>query len=90
MNRYTITLNTIEQVKRFVNDVSKFKSDIDIISGRYVGDAKSILSVFSFDITKTTDLVIHSDDEDELKRFEELIKKYEVKHGKNRNYKSIH
>lgn len=90
MNKYTITLNTIERARRFVDDVSKFKSDIDIISGRYICDAKSIMGIFSFDISKPTDIVIHSDDQDELIRFEEVIKKYEVKHGKNRNHKDIH
>lgn len=75
--KYTITIKTINNVKRFIEEVSKFKSDVDIVSGRYVCDAKSIMGVFSFDLTKPVDIVIHSKDEDELKRFEEIMKKFE-------------
>ena len=57
-----ISLNTIEKVKSFVNTISKFDFDFDLISGRYVVDAKSIMGIFSLDLSKPITLDIHADD----------------------------
>lgn len=62
MKTVKISLNSIDKVKSFVNDVTKFDSDFDLISGRYVIDAKSIMGIFSLDLSKTIDLNIHSED----------------------------
>lgn len=57
-----ISLNSIDKVKSFVNDISGFNAEFDLVSGRYVIDAKSIMGIFSLDISKPIDLNIHTDD----------------------------
>ncbi len=47
MKTVKISLNSIDKVKSFVNDITKFESDFDLVSGRYVIDAKSIMGIFS-------------------------------------------
>ena len=62
MKTVKISLNSIDKVKSFVNDLAKFDSDFDLVSGRYVIDAKSIMGIFSLDLSKAIDLNIHDDD----------------------------
>ncbi|MCI8378965.1 MAG: HPr family phosphocarrier protein [Lachnospiraceae bacterium] len=62
MKTVQISLNSIDKVKAFVNDVTKFNTDFDLVSGRYVIDAKSIMGIFSLDLSKPIDLNIHDDD----------------------------
>lgn len=62
MKTVKISLNSIDKVKAFVNDVTKFDSDFDLVSGRYVIDAKSIMGIFSLDLSKSIDLNIHNDE----------------------------
>lgn len=62
MKTVSICLNSIDKVKSFVNEISKFDSDFDLVSGRYVIDAKSIMGIFSLDLSKPITLNIHSDD----------------------------
>lgn len=52
MKTVNILLNSIMDVKSFVNIVSKYDFDIDLTSGRYVVDAKSIMGIFSLDLTQ--------------------------------------
>ena len=66
MTTVQISLNSIERVKSFVNDIAKFDSDFDLVSGRYVIDAKSIMGIFSLDLSKPINLTIHSDDSDSI------------------------
>ena len=61
MKTVQISLNSIEKVKSFVNDITKFDYDFDLVSGRYVIDAKSIMGIFSLDISKPIDLNIHAE-----------------------------
>lgn len=61
MKTVDISLNSIDRVKSFVNDISKFDSDFDLVSGRYVIDAKSIMGIFSLDLSKPITLNIHAD-----------------------------
>lgn len=77
MTTVKISLNSIDKVKSFVNDVTAFDCDFDLISGRYVIDAKSIMGIFSLDLSKSIDLSIHSDDniDDVLKTLEPYIVK---------------
>ena len=56
-----ISLNSIDKVKAFVNAITRFDFDFDLISGRYVIDAKSIMGIFSLDLSKPIDLNIHDD-----------------------------
>ncbi len=51
-----IKLNSVDKVKSFVNKVSKFDEEIDLVSGRYVVDAKSLLGIFSLDLSKPIQL----------------------------------
>ena len=62
MKTLKISLNSIDKVKAFVNEISKFDCDFDLVSGRYVIDAKSIMGIFSLDLSKPIDLNIHADD----------------------------
>ena len=61
MKTVRISLNSIDKVKSFVNDLTKFDTDFDLVSGRYVIDAKSIMGIFSLDLSKPIDLNIHSE-----------------------------
>ena len=61
MKTLKISLNSIDQVKAFVNEISKFDCDFDLVSGRYVIDAKSIMGIFSLDLSKPINLNIHAE-----------------------------
>lgn len=61
MKTVSISLNSIDKVKAFVNDISKYEFDFDLVSGRYVIDAKSIMGIFSLDLSKPIDLTIHAE-----------------------------
>ena len=63
MKTVKICLNSIDKVKSFVNDITKFDTDFDLVSGRYVIDAKSIMGIFSLDLSKPIDLNIHAGDD---------------------------
>ena len=62
MKEYKVLLATINDVKKFVNIVGKYDYDIDLVSGRYAIDAKSIMGIFSLDLSKPIELHAHSDD----------------------------
>ena len=62
MKTVQISLNSINKVKSFVNEITKFDNDFDLVSGRYVIDAKSIMGIFSLDLSKPIDLNIHVED----------------------------
>ena len=76
MKTVTINLGSIDKVKSFVNDITKLDSDFDLVSGRYVIDAKSIMGIFSLDLSKPINLNIHGDEDNA--EIMEVIKKYEV------------
>ena len=63
MKTVQISLNSIDKVKSFVNDITKFDVDFDLVSGRYVIDAKSIMGIFSLDLSKPIDLNIHAEND---------------------------
>lgn len=60
-----IKLDSIDAVKNFVNKVNLYSGDIDIVSGRYTIDAKSIMGIFSLDLGKPLTVVIHDKSEEE-------------------------
>ena len=62
MKREMIMLKTINDVKAFVNSVVKCDFDVDLTSGRYTVDAKSIMGIFSLDLSKPLTMGIRSDD----------------------------
>lgn len=62
MKTVEISLNSIDKVKTFVNLINRFDYDFDLVSGRYVIDAKSIMGIFSLDLSKSITLNIHAND----------------------------
>lgn len=56
-----VKIGTIDDVKKFVNAVSKYDFDVDLISGRYAVDAKSIMGIFSIDLSKELVMKAHTD-----------------------------
>lgn len=76
MTTAKININTIDDVKNFVSIVTRCDYDVDIISGRYAIDAKSIMGIFSLDLSKELTLNIHSDN---CSDFLDEIDKYIVK-----------
>ena len=63
MKTVKIRLSSIEAVRDFVEIVRKYDSEIDLSSGRYVVDAKSIMGIFSLDLTRPLTLTVHGKDE---------------------------
>ena len=59
MKSLVIKLDTINDVKNFVNIVSKYDFDVDLVSGRYAVDAKSIMGIFSLDLAKSIKMEIY-------------------------------
>ena len=76
MQTLNILLDTVEKVKGFVNTVAPLEGDIDLVSDRYVVDAKSIMGIFSLDLSKPLKLNIH--DAATAERLVPLIKPYTV------------
>lgn len=54
-----LILDNIEKVKEFVAIASAKEYDIDLLSGKYIVNAKSIMGVFSLDLTKPVTMVAH-------------------------------
>ena len=76
MKTVKICLNSIDKVKSFVNEIAKFDNDFDLVSGRYVIDAKSIMGIFSLDLSKPIDLNIHA--EENIDAILDILKQYTV------------
>jgi len=70
MRTTKILLSTIPAVRDFVDIANRTDADIDLLSGRYIVDAKSIMGIFSLDLLKPIQLTAHGDDTDAL--FEEI------------------
>lgn len=69
----TIMLSAINDVKEFVSTVSRCDYDVDLVSGRYAIDAKSIMGIFSLDLSKPIELEAHTENASD---FFEKIKPY--------------
>lgn len=78
MLKCKVSLNSIDEVKEFVTYTNASKFDIDLISGRYVVDAKSIMGIFSLDLTKQLEMMVHAE-EPEAADFLDDVKKFIVK-----------
>ena len=76
MKTINIMLNSIDKVKAFVNTLTKFDCDFDLISGRYVIDAKSFMGIFSLDLSKPIELNIHATEK--IDEILEVLKPYTV------------
>ncbi len=75
MKKTTVMLDSISAVKNFVNIVTAYDYEVDLASGRYAVDAKSIMGIFSLDLSKPIQLTAHTDDAD---KFFNEIKDYIV------------
>lgn len=61
MKKFNMLLSSINDVKDFVNIVSKYDFDVDLTSGRYTVDAKSIMGIFSLDLSKPILVEVHAE-----------------------------
>ena len=75
---YEIKLDTIEKVKKFVSVIDKFENDIDIVSGRYVVNAKSVMALFSLNLMDVLKVIIHDANTNELEKFEKIMEEFGV------------
>ena len=75
-NTCVIKLNSLEKVKRFVDKATTFECDVDVLYRRYILDAKSIMALLSVDLTEPLKVMIHTDDYDELKLFNEIMEDF--------------
>lgn len=76
MKEFTVKIATIDQVKKFVSTVMLFNYEVDLVSGRYAIDAKSIMGIFSLDLSKPIQLNAHTDNADAfLKEIDKFIVK---------------
>ena len=66
MKSVTIKLTQAEEVKMFVNTVNRYEYEMDLRAGRHVVDAKSILGIFSLDLSKPISLEIYSEQCEDL------------------------
>lgn len=68
MEAVTISLTQVNQVQQFVNVVSKVPYDVDMVSGRYTINAKSLLGIYSLDLNRPLQVVMYSDNCEDLKK----------------------
>ena len=73
MRTVQVNINSIEKVKTFVNTVAIYDTEFDLISGRFVIDAKSIMGIFSLDLSKPVTLKIYNDDDSILEKLKPFI-----------------
>lgn len=78
MKTVRISLNSIDKVKSFVNTLARFDEDFDLISGRYIIDAKSIMGIFSLNLAEPITLNIHADEGEELDKIMASLTPYLV------------
>ena len=66
MKSVMIRLSLVENVNNFVNIVTRYPYEMDLRAGRHVVDAKSILGIFSLDLSRPITLEVYSDDCNDL------------------------
>lgn len=76
MKQFKISLKTIQDVRDFVNKVTLCEYEVDLASGRYTVDAKSIMGIFSLDLLQPIEMTVYSDD---CEKFIASIEKYIIK-----------
>jgi phosphotransferase system HPr-like phosphotransfer protein len=75
MKTVTVSLNSIDKIKSFVKDINKYDNDFDLVSGRYLIDAKSIMGIFALDLSKPIKLNIHKG-QSEVDQIAESLSQY--------------
>lgn len=76
MKKVMVNLSASQQIKEFVNILSKYSFDMDLRSGKYLVDAKSILGIFSLDLSKPVELELLTNNEEEINKFMADIKPF--------------
>lgn len=71
-----VSLNTISKVKKFTNIANSFDCEIDVLQGRYIVSGRSIMGIFSLNLTNTVAVEIESDDEKEIDRFLKIMEEF--------------
>lgn len=79
MKEFKIQLSTIRDVQTFIQKVTTFDMEIDLSSGRYIVDAKSIMGIFSLDLMNPIKLTAHTENEEELAALADALQSYIVK-----------
>ena len=77
MHSFFILLSSINDVKQFVNSACAQPCDVDVVAGRYIIDAKSIMGLFSLDLAKPVKVEVHGTDDD-ARRFFDQIRQFVV------------
>ena len=72
MIKKTVNLRNVKAVKDFVQIMSRCPKSGELVSGKYVVDAKSILGVFSLDLSKAITLRINGEETDVADTLDEL------------------
>ena len=80
---YKIKLDSIEKVKKFTSVVLTFENDIDLMQGRYVIDGKSLMAIFSLDLTSVLKVLIHDTSLSDFAKFEKIMEEFRVYEDKN-------
>lgn len=80
---YKIKLETIEKVKKFSSIIDTFENEIDLISNRYIVNAKSIMGVFSLDLTQSLNVIIHDATMKDVARLQEAMEEFRVDEDEN-------
>ena len=78
MKEIKIMLSNIQDIREFVNQVILVEYDVDLIQGRYVIDAKSIMGIFSLDLLNPIQLTAYTEDADIQKNLLEDLKAFIV------------
>jgi phosphotransferase system HPr-like phosphotransfer protein len=73
MKSFKVTISSITEAKNFCNAASKFEKDIDLVSGRYVVDAKSLLGILSLDLSKEITCEMCTDSDADVAAFKKAI-----------------
>jgi len=74
-----IELSTVEEVKSFVIDITPFSFPMDICSDRYIINAKSIMGLFSLDLTKPLELKVYAGEGEDLSDLYDALEPYRLK-----------
>ena len=76
MFKVNVKLDAVDKVKRFVNTITKFDVDMDLMHHKYVIDAKSIMGVFSLDLSRPLELYINTDDASLMEEIKSAIREF--------------
>lgn len=72
-----VNLNEVGKAQKFVSEMMKLEGDVDLVRGKYVVNAKSIMGLFSLDLSIPVIVEFHSDDAEEIKRFCDLMTEFQ-------------